>query len=218
MSYNIPITIKGLIYLKYEWKKSEKNFYGAREKPKLIIVPSQQFIAIDGIGNPNNADFSNKVSALYSLAYSIKMIFKSKMKNETEDKITDFTVFPLEGIWRGQKEETLDKSKLIYTIMIKQADFITEELFNEALETVKKKKPSHLYDEISFKRIEDGKSIQILHIGSYDNEHHSFEKMDLLRDELKLTRLKDSHREIYLNNKNRTAEEKLKTILRYSVK
>ena len=114
--------------------------------------------------------------------------------------------------------EKLDKNKLEYTLMIKQPDFITQEIFTKALENVKKKKPDALYDEISFRKIEEGKSIQILHVGSYDDEPKSFEQMDEFARKLELTRIGDFHKEIYLSNKNRTSEEKQKTILRYSVK
>ena len=63
--------------MKYEWRKGEKGLYGAKQKPELVEVPSQRFIVIEGVGDPNEADFSERVSALYSLAYSIKMLFKS---------------------------------------------------------------------------------------------------------------------------------------------
>ena len=140
------------------------------------------------------------------------------MKEEKDTKIKDFTVYPLEGIWKKLEEEKLDKNKLKYTIMIKQPNFITQKNFNDALEVVKKKKPSILYDEIYFDNLEEGKSIQILHIGSYDDEPISFGKMEELMNKLNLVRASDYHREIYLNNKNRTSTDKLKTILRYSVK
>ena len=173
---------------------------------------------ISGSSNPNMEDFSNRVSALYSLAYGIKMYYKSIMKGEDDKKFTDFTVFPLEGIWQEWEEGRSDKSKLKYNIMIKQPDFITEEIYLNALNTVKKKKPNVFYDEIVFDEIKGGKSIQILHLGSYDDEPQSFLKMDELASKVNLRRISTSHREIYLSNKNRTAEEKLKTILRYDVK
>ena len=102
--------------------------------------------------------------------------------------------------------------------MIKQPDFITQEIFTKALENIKKKKPNALYDEMSFREIEEGKSIQILHAGSYDDEPKSFEQMNEFARKHDLTRIGDFHKEIYLSNKNRTSEEKQKTILRYSVK
>ena len=202
--------------MKYEWKKNEKNLYGVKQKPKLIDVPSAYYIMIKGEGNPNESDFSNRVSALYSLAYGIKMLFKNMEKEELE--YSDFTVFPLEGIWEKSDDEEFDKNKLKYTIMIKQPYFITKEIFELAFEKVKKKKPNELYDEISFDCIESKKAIQILHIGSFDTEIESFEKLDNFASEMKLERSENLHTEIYLNNKNRTAEDKLKTILRYTVK
>ena len=202
--------------MKYEWKKNEKNLYGVKQKPQLIEIPTAYYIMIKGEGNPNESDFSNRVSALYSLAYGIKMLFKNMEKEELE--YSDFTVFPLEGIWEKSDDEEFDKNKLKYTIMIKQPYFITKEIFELAFEKVKKKKPNELYDEVSFDCIESKKSIQILHIGSFDTEIESFEKLDNFANEINLERSEKLHTEIYLNNKNRTAEDKLKTILRYTVK
>jgi len=204
--------------MKYEWRKQEKNLYGVKQTPIIVEVPKQKFILIKGKGNPNETDFSDRISALYSVAYAIKMLFKNAMKNKTDSEITDFTVYPLEGLWKKVDGKELDKSKLEYTLMIKQPDFITQEILTEALENVKKKKPNALYDEMSFREIEEGKSIQILHVGSYDDEPKSFEQMNEFVRKLNLTRIGDFHREIYLSNKNRTSEEKQKTILRYSVK
>ena len=202
--------------MKYEWKKNEKNLYGVKQKPQLIEIPSAYYIMIKGEGNPNESDFSNRVSALYSLAYGIKMLFKNMEKEELE--YSDFTVFPLEGIWEKSDDEEFDKNKLKYTIMIKQPYFITKEIFELAFEKVKKKKPNELYDEVSFDCIESKKAIQILHIGSFDTEIESFEKLDNFASEMNLERSEKLHTEIYLNNKNRTAEDKLKIILKYNVK
>ena len=180
--------------MKYEWKKNEKHLYGIKQTPELVDVPSQKFIMIQGAGNPNEADFSDRISTLYSLAYSIKILFKFMMKNESDDKITDFTVYPLEGIWEKTDEDGLDKDKLKYTLMIKQPDFITQEIFLNALENIQKKKPSVLYNKVSFGCIDGGKAIQILHIVSYDTEPASCEKMDKLTKELGVFRCSDSHR------------------------
>ena len=204
--------------MKYEWRKQEKNLYGVKQTPVIVEVPKQKFILLKGKGNPNEVDFSDRISSLYSLAYAIKMLFKDVMKNKTDNDITDFTVYPLEGLWEKVNGAELDKNKLEYALMIKQPDFITQEIFTKALENVKKKKPDALYDEISFIEIEEGKSIQILHVGSYDDEQKSFEKMNEFARKRDLTRIGDFHKEIYLSNKNRTSEEKQKTILRYSVK
>lgn len=200
--------------MKYEWRKQEKELYGVKTKAVLVDVPKQKFITIKGKGNPNEEDFSNRISTLYSVAYGIKMLFKKLALN---NEINDFTVFPLEGLWQKGDKVEFDKNDLSYTLMIKQPDFITEEIYNQALKIVKQKKPNNLYEGISFKEFEGEKAIQILHLGSFDDEPQSFEKMDKLATELQLKRTSNVHLEIYLTNKNRTSEEKQKTILRYSV-
>lgn len=200
--------------MKYEWKKQEKEFYGAKKSPTLVTVPAQNYIMIGGKGNPNDVDFSNRVSALYSLAYAIKMAYKT---TAIQNEFNDFTVFPLEGIWQKIEETVLVKENLGYTIMIRQPDFICEDMVKAALEQVKVKKPNPLFDEISFGTMNDGKCVEILHIGAFDDEPISFEKMEKFMLANNLERTNNYHREIYLNNANRIEISKIKTILRYSV-
>ncbi len=208
--------------MKFEWRKHEKALYGAKGIPALVDIPTQNFIMIKGSGNPNDTDFSDRVGALFSLAYAIKMGYKSTAtKNILSNEIHDFTVYPLEGIWKLKNAGTksaaskLIKENLEYTIMIRQPDFITAEMVCAALERVKMKKPNRLYEKIIFDAIHDGKCVEILHVGSYDNEPSSFGQMDRFAEENGLQRITDCHREIYLTN--RTKEDKLKTILRYKV-
>ena len=214
--------------MKLEWRKHEKEIYNIKKVPTLLDIDTQNFIMIDGKGNPNDEEFSEKVSALFSLAYAIKMDYKKshQVKDLDTDEITDYVVYPLEGIWKVSQDNStknnccneFDKNNLEYTIMIRQPDFITEDNFKSAVEKVAKKKPNVFYKDIYFDYMNNGKSVNILHVGSYDGENSSFEKMDLFCKENGLTRKYDWHREIYLNNSNRTEESKLKTILRYCIK
>ncbi len=204
--------------MKYEWKKQDKSLYGAKTAPNLINIPPQNYIMIDGKGNPNDSDFSNRVSALYSLAYAIKMRYKkSEDKGKSENDIDDFSVYPLEGVWSLTEGTQLVKENLEYTIMIRQPDFISKEMFVAALEQVKAKKPSPLFDEIYFDAMQNGMCIEVLHIGSFDTEPYSFEKMKQYAEANNLQYDKKQHREIYLNNTNRVEQSRLKTILRYSI-
>ena len=202
--------------MKQEWKKVHKDLYGIKAQPVLLDVPEQSFIMLDGEGNPNAADFSERVGALYSLAYAVKMNYKKSAAGQAVD---DFAVYPLEGVWRQKTAgaDKLDKDNLAYTIMIAQPDFITPEMWQDALAKTRIKKPNPLYEEVRFERMADGKSVSILHVGRFDDEPASFAKMDNFCQEHGLRRSSDTHREIYLNNANRTAPEKLKTILRYEV-
>ena len=200
--------------MKFEWRKHDKNLYGAKKNPTLINIPEQKYIMTNGKGNPNDTDFSNRVSALYSLAYAIKMLYK---KSSISEEIQDYTVYPLEGIWKRIDESEFTKENLEYTIMIRQPDFICEEMVNIVLEQVKQKKPHTFFDEIQFKSMQDGQCVELLHVGVFDDEPISFEKMDQFMKEHSLTQSTNYHREIYLNNANRVEKSKLKTILRYPV-
>jgi len=204
--------------MKHEWKKQEKDLYGAKKTPAIITVPSQSYIMISGRGNPNDEDFSNRVAALYALAYAIKMGFKAiPVHSVAMNEVHDFAVYPLEGVWKQKQGDELVKEELEYTIMIRQPAFITADMVFKALETVKRKKPNPLYEEMRFNTMQDGKCIKILHIGAFDDEPASFEKMVRFAEENGLKRSESWHREIYLNNAKRVEKSKLKTILRFSV-
>lgn len=134
-------------------------------------------------------------------------------KTAHHQEFTDFIVYPLEGIWQQTEAEVLVKEDLVYTIMIAQPEFITNEMVETALEKVKVKKSNPFYNEIRFERINEGSSVAMLHVGPFDDEPQTFAKLDAFCQENGLKRCTVYHCEIYLNNKNRTASEKLKTIL-----
>ncbi len=204
--------------MKHEYRKHEKELYGPKDKAEILVVPKQRFFCIRGKGNPNDEDFAERITVLYSLAYAVKMIPRN---GYTPEGYFDYTVYPLEGLWdlteEGREMTTIDKDELIYTIMIRQPDFITEEVAQKAFDIVVKKKPHPLLGEAYYDEIEDGLSVQILHKGSYDDEPLSFAKMKAFIEEngLKIRTL--VHREIYLSDARKVEKEKLKTILRYVV-
>lgn len=202
--------------MKFEWKKQEKEIYGVNTKTCVIDVPAQKYIIISGNGNPNDKIFSDKVAALFSVAYKIKMAYKALAEKAQE--ISDYSVYPLEGVWsKAYEKENLVKEELQYRIMIRQPDFISREIFCKAIETAKRKKDNPYLANISFETICDGKCVQILHKGAFDDEPASFEVMDKYCLEHGYRRVEKEHREIYLNNANRTEKANLKTILRYKI-
>lgn len=208
--------------MKHEWRKHEKELYGVTAKPQVIQVPKQTFITIKGAGDPNEAAFSERVGVLYSLAFPLKMAFKRLAVNDKNQKdlfsYTDYTVYPLEGQWTTTNpDDLLDKASFQYTLMIRQSDYITEELFQETLAAVKTKKPHPLLDEINFETFEEGLCVQALHKGSFDDEPATFAKMAEFAQAQKLKRSHHDHKEIYLNDARKTPPEKRKTILRFQV-
>jgi len=205
--------------MKHEWRKHEKNLYVPKNKPELVTVPEQKFFMIKGKGNPNSEEFSEKINVLYSLSYAVRMMPKG---GYTPEGYFEYTVYPLEGIWdlteEGRKLTNLNKDELVYTIMIRQPEFVTEEIIEKAFENVRKKKPHPLLEDVTFGVMEDGLSVQMLHVGSYDEEPQSFEKMNEFIETNSLDKVTLVHREIYLSDARKVEPAKLKTVLRYRVK
>ena len=207
--------------MKHEWRKKEKGLYIPKNKPENIMIPSFKFFMIEGEGNPNDDFFGEYISVLYSLSYAIRMSLKAGF---APPNYFEYTVYPLEGVWdisdEAKKNYTgqLDKNSLIFNLMIRQPDFVTKEFFQEALERTKKKKPHELLDKVKLANIEEGKCVQMMHLGSYDNESESFKQMEEFCKENNLHRESKQHREIYLTDAKKVSPEKLKTVLRFKVK
>jgi hypothetical protein len=102
--------------------------------------------------------------------------------------------------------------------MIRQPDFVTEEVFLKAIDIVKKKKQLRLLEKAEFKKIEDGLCVQMMHIGPFDEESTSFALMEKFCENNNLERTVKTHREIYLSDFRRVSKDKLKTVLRIMVK
>lgn len=206
--------------MKKEWRKHEKEIYLPKQKPVLIEMPKFNYYTIKGTGNPNDDFFAEYIAALYSVSYAVRMSYKS---DNPPRGYYEYTVYPLEGVWdiadkSKYTEGVLDKNNLAFELMIRQPEFVTEDFAQKIIENTKLKKPHKLLDKIEFKTIEEGKCVQMLHKGSYDDEPQSFDMMDKYCEENNYERISMKHREIYLTDARKTAPEKLKTVLRYKVR
>ena len=207
---------------KYEWKKKEKNLYLPKAKPEIIDIPSFKFFTLEGKGNPNDEFFADYVGALYSLSYGVKMSYKKGIEPKG---FYDYVVYPLEGIWdlteKGRedyKKGFINKEELLFKLMIRQPDFVDEAYAKFIVEEAKKNKPNALLNDVKFEEIEEGKVVQMLHVGSYDSEVESFKIMEEFVKESGFERAEKLHKEIYLSDARKVEAEKLKTILRFKVK
>jgi hypothetical protein len=204
--------------MKIEWKKAEKKIYLPGNDPTTIVIPKMNYFSISGTGNPNEEAFQDKIGVLYGLAYAIRMMPKSGV---TPEGYEEYTVYPLEGIWdltdEGKKSGTLDKDQLVYKIMIRQPDFVTQEVAELAMDKMRKKAHSPLLEQAVFESMEDGLCVQMMHIGTFDSEPASFARMDQYLAEQGLIRKSKIHKEIYLSDFRKTKPEALKTVLRYFV-
>ena len=202
---------------KYEWRRTEKDFYLAKAKPAAIDVPPMNYFVVDGAGSPADEEFQAVVGLLYTLSYTIRMMPKSGW---TPPDYQEYTVFPLEGLWRMDSDAwkpgcELDKSKLQYRLMIRQPWFVTDEVVERARTSALKKVSAELLRRASFETMTDGLSVQMLHVGPYDTEPETFSAMNEFMAAHGLSRAEHVHREIYLSDPRRVAPEKNRTTLRF---
>ena len=203
---------------KLDFKKTLKTLYNPPAKDfSLIDVPAMRFLMIDGQGDPNTAaDYKDAVSALYGLAYALK--FKSKRELDV-----DYGVPPLEGLWwaaamDGAFAAGADRDAWLWTMMIMLPDHLPADMVEDARAEVTRKKAPPALPRLRVETYPEGLSVQIMHIGPYSAKaptlhrlHHEYMPAHGLA-------FAGKHHEIYLGDPNRTAPEKLKTVLRQPVK
>ncbi|MDH7793987.1 MULTISPECIES: GyrI-like domain-containing protein [unclassified Beijerinckia] len=202
--------------MKGDIKIERKDLYApAKGTFSLVDVPALRFLMIDGQGDPNTAQsYKEALEALYSVSYTLK--FASK---KTLDK--DYVVRPLEGLWWADDMRVFRaraKDVWRWTMMIGQPDWIDPAMVAQAIETQRKKGASAAIDLLRLETFEEGRCVQILHIGSYDDEGPVLQR---LHDEFLPANgfaMSGKHHEIYLSDARKTAPEKLKTILRQPVR
>ena len=196
---------------KIDYKRRFKLLYSAPAKtPVVVEVPRLNFIMIDGSGDPNGSEpFQRAVEALFSVSYAVKFMIK---KGPLE---IDYGLMPLEGLWWAEdmsKFSIEDKSNWKWTLMIMQPVFVTREMIDKAISTVKEKKNPVAISRVRFEALSEGKCAQILHIGPFSEEGPTIEKVHQFIDSR--GRRIGKHHEIYLSDIRKADPAKWKTVIR----
>ena len=198
----------------YDIKRERKDLYAAKSGEFTVVeVPPLRFLMVDGHGDPNTAPaYRDAVQALYTASYAVRASAKKCLGRV-------HTVGPLEGLWSADDPEvfrTRDKSAWDWTMMIVQPDWITRELVEQALAAARKKSLPSL-DRVRFEVYAEGSCVQILHLGSYDDEAPTLERLH--RELLPSRGLAPTgrHHEIYLSDARKVEPARLRTILRQPV-
>ncbi|GAA3750676.1 GyrI-like domain-containing protein [Plantactinospora mayteni] len=193
-------------------KKVHSHLYAAGTAPALVDVPELPFLTIDGTGDPDGPGWQAAVGALYAVAYGLR--FRLNRAG-----VLDYSVAPLEGLWWGSVEwerARHDRSTWNWTMMIVQPAQVDAELVAEVVAATARKKPGIPVDRVEPRRMAEGPSAQVLHLGPYSEEPATLDRLMAFVEESGY-RMSGRHHEIYLSSPARTAAPKLKTILRYPV-
>ncbi|MFD0560391.1 hypothetical protein FB566_4396 [Stackebrandtia endophytica] len=201
---------------KIDFKKELDAYQAKRGVFRVVDVPRLQYLMIDGHGDPNTSEaFTEAVEALYPVAYKIKFASKRQLDR-------DYVVMPLEGLWWAEDMATYtsarDKSRWDWTLLVMVPDWIDEAVFTEAVEQVGAKTPPARLDRVRLESLEEGRSVQTLHIGSYDDETEILERMHREFIPGEGFEMVGRHHEIYLSDARKVAPDRLRTILRQPVR
>ena len=224
----------------FDFKKEYKEFYMPKNKPEIVKIPSMNYVAVRGKGNPNveGGDYQQAISILYAVAYTLKMSYKTDYKIEG---FFEYVVPPLEGFWWQGEQHPVDaemrtdragrrenikgidysnKDTFNWISVIRLPDFITEKDFAWAVQTATEKKKIDC-SLAEFLTIDEGLCVQIMHQGSFDSEPAT---VALLEDYLKEQGYENDineqrlHHEIYMSDARKVAPEKWKTVIRHPIK
>jgi len=206
----------------FDYKKEYKEYYLPPKKPQIITIPSMNFIAVRGAGDPNeeNGAYKQSIGLLYGIAYTIKM---SKMGKHKIQGYFDYVVPPLEGFWWQEGSRGVDysqKETFQWISLIRLPEFVTEETFQWAVKEATVKKQAD-FSNVEFLTYEEGLCVQCMHIGPYDNEPETVQLMDQYAEEQGYTLDFESgryHHEIYLSDVRRCKPENLKTVIRHPIR
>lgn len=200
---------------KLDMKKAHKEFYAPGDKePVYVSVPSLKFLMVDGQGDPGTSQmYTEAIQALYGLAYKMKFAEKKQTGR-------DYVVMPLEGLWWADNMDAFMEARRDewkWTAMIAQPDFITEDMMSTGKEAAAKNKDQPILGAVHLEVFTEGPAAQIMHIGPYAGEAPTIEKLHTWIDDNGWLK-SGKHHEIYISDPNRTAPEKMKTVIRQPVK
>lgn len=195
--------------------------YKASKDPELITVPKMLFITVDGEGAPYSSrgastDFQIAMQIIFGVVYAIKFWDK---KNIPPKGYKKFTNPPIEALWwskDGKKFDLNSPDTWQWKAMFRIPDFVTLEYFTEVISYCIDRKQSYIYSKAQHVEFDEGKCVQLMHIGPYSEEAPNILKMHAYAKDLGY-KLRGKHHELYFGDPRRTKPEKLKTILRQPI-
>ena len=206
----------------FDFKKEYKEFYLPKDVPSIVTVPSMNYLAVRGQGDPNQEGgaYQQAIGLLYGVAYTIKM---SKKGDHRIEGYFDYVVPPLEGFWRQEGVTGIDyahKEKFRWISVIRLPDFVTRADFDWAVQEATRKKKTD-FSSVEFWTYDEGLCVQCMHSGPYDDEPATVERMHRFLEAqgfaLDLTDQR-LHHEIYLSDARKTPPENLKTVIRHPIR
>jgi hypothetical protein len=202
-----------------EYEQLVKALYaGVKPRVTEIVVPPVKVVSVTGNQPPASPQFQQAIAVLYGIGYSLKMGLKFA-KLRMPAGYFDYKVGALEGLWwsTGKELDINDPATLRWKAYLMVPGFVTAKLFDEARTMAGSKHPETPYEDAVLETVEEGHSVQMLHVGPYDQEQPTIETLESYMAEHGLA-MAGRHHEIYISDPRRTKPGKLKTVIRFAVK
>jgi hypothetical protein len=201
--------------VKVDFKRTLDGYQARRGEFRVLDLPATRYLAIDGYGDPNTSPaYAEAVATLYPVAYALKFASRAALGH-------DYVVPPLEALWWADDPASFtsrrDKSQWRWTVLLMVPDHLPADLVEEAIAAVAAKGTAPAIDRLRVLTLDEGRCVQTLHVGSYDDEGPLLAEMHERVIPGHGLRMTGHHHEIYLNDPRRTAPERLRTILRQPV-
>ena len=182
--------------------------YATPRAPTLVEPHPAQYLAIEGRGEPGGLAFTTRLGLLYNVAFTIKM--RSKFAGQ------DYAVCKLEALWPTNVFR-LPRNQWRWKLAIRVPDCIGAEELAAALATLRERRKSADAARVRLETIDEGRCVQMLHVGPYDKESETVALMTEFAREKGLA-FHGQHHEIYLSDPRRVEPARLRTILRHPVR
>ena len=192
---------------KIDFARSLKELYGTNRQIREVFAGPGTFLGVDGKGEPGGEDYRQAIGWLYPVAYTLKFSLKNA-------GVLDFAVGKMECLWYDDPAE-VPMPEWRWRILIRVPDEVGEEEVKRAQEEIRERKGIDT-SSVTLTWWEEGRCLQVLHVGPYDQEQATYESLMDRARELSLA-LKGPAHEIYLSDPRRVAPEKLRTIIRMPI-
>lgn len=204
--------VKTMEITKVDFRVMDREYFEAGKNPRILNLTEKEYLALKGVGKPDDPVYQKSIEALFSAAYQLKYLLKKKGN--------DFVVSKLECLWwvegdGGYQEAPVEEWR--WQLLIRIPQTVRKSDVEDAKEVMINEKGQFLAANIELTKLEEGKVVQVMHIGPYGDVGEAYSKLTAFMQDEKLEPNGPFH-EVYISDPGRTPEDKLKTIVRQPVK
>jgi hypothetical protein len=186
--------------------------YAATNAPAMVEIDSGWFLTIDGHGHPDDDEFKSCLAALYAVAEALRQ--------DSAKAGRVYKIAALEAMWHldpGYTDfDTAPRSAWNWTLCLRTPDIIGENDLDRIVERLLSEGQPRVVSRVGLAGFEEGRCVQMLHTGPYDQEASTLATMHAFMEQQGLT-VVGRHHEIYLTDPATTVPEESKTIIRLPV-